>query len=86
MNEELLLHQLAIIEARWPTLAGALATAQLGDFQVELCEGSGSTLLVNGIQLTSRHDREAEAQLQANSLPNARELHLYGTGLGDLRC
>lgn len=84
MNEELLLHQLAIIEARWPTLAGALGTAQLGDFQVELCEGSGSTLLVNGIQLTSRHDREAEAQLQANSLPNARELHLYGTGLGDL--
>ncbi|MEW7864216.1 motility associated factor glycosyltransferase family protein [Aeromonas diversa] len=85
MNEELLRHHLALIETRWPALAATLAEAQLGDLQVELCEGLGSTLLVNGIQLTSRHDRVAEAELQAASLPAARTLHLYGTGLGDLQ-
>lgn len=84
MNEELLRHQLAIIEARWPALAATLAAAQLGELQIELCEGLSSTLLINRIQLTSRHDRVAEAQLQADNLPDARELHLYGTGLGDL--
>lgn len=84
MNEELLCHQLAMIEARWPALAAPLAAAQLGELQIELCEGLSSTLLVNHIQLTSRHDRVAEAQLQADSLPDTRELHLYGTGLGDL--
>lgn len=85
MNEELLRHHLALIETRWPALAATLAEAQLGELQVELCEGLGSTLLVNGIQLTSRHDRVAEAELQAANLPAARTLHLYGTGLGDLQ-
>ncbi|MBL0588605.1 MULTISPECIES: motility associated factor glycosyltransferase family protein [Aeromonas] len=84
MNEDLLRHHLAIIEQRWPRLAAHLTVAQLGDLQVELCEGISSTLLVNGIQLTSRHNRVAEAELQAASLPMAPVLHLYGTGLGDL--
>ncbi|MBS4694430.1 motility associated factor glycosyltransferase family protein [Aeromonas allosaccharophila] len=85
MNEELLRHHLAIIEQRWPQLAALLTVAQLGDLQVELCEGISSTLLVNGIQLTSRHDRVAEAELQAATLPDVPVLHLYGTGLGDLQ-
>lgn len=85
MNEELLRHHLAIIEQRWPRLAAHLTVAQLGDLQVELCEGLSSTLLVNGIQLTSRHDRVAEAELQAATLPDGPVLHLYGTGLGDLQ-
>lgn len=85
MNEELLRHHLAIIEQRWPQLAAHLTVAQLGDLQVELCEGISSTLLVNGIQLTSRHDRVAEAKLQATTLPDVPVLHLYGTGLGDLQ-
>ncbi|PKQ75052.1 motility accessory factor Maf-2 [Aeromonas sobria] len=84
MNEELLCHHLAIIEQRWPRLAAQLTVAQLGDLQVESCEGISSTLLVNGIQLTSRHDRVAEAELQAATLPDVPVLHLYGTGLGDL--
>ena len=84
MNEELLRHQLAIIEARWPALAAKLTAAQLGELQIELCEGLNSTLLVGHIQLTSRHDRITEAQLQADSMPDAPELHLYGTALGDL--
>ncbi|AXV18962.1 motility accessory factor Maf-2 [Aeromonas veronii] len=85
MNEELLRHHLAIIEHRWPWLAAHLTVAQLGDLQVELCEGLSSTLLVNGIQLTSRHDRVKEAELQAATLPDVPVLHLYGTGLGDLQ-
>lgn len=85
MNEERLRHHLALIEQRWPALAAILTEVQLGDLQVELCEGAGSTLLVNGIQLTSRHDRVAEANLQAKSLPEVQTLHIYGTGLGDLQ-
>ncbi|MCX9103473.1 motility associated factor glycosyltransferase family protein [Aeromonas veronii] len=85
MNEDLLRHHLAIIEQRWPQLAAHLTVAQLGDLQVELCEGLSSTLLVNGIQLTSRHDRVKEAELQAATLPDVPVLHLYGTGLGDLQ-
>lgn len=50
----------------------------------ELTEGLGSTLSLHGIQLTSRHDRVKEAELQAASLPEQPVLHLYGTGLGDL--
>jgi len=45
----------------------------------------GSTLSIGGIQLTSRHDRIHEARTQAASLPTDKpQLHVYGTGLGDL--
>lgn len=85
MNDELLSLHLAIITRRWPKIAIALTAANPSELEVALCEGAGSTLLVNGIQLTSRHDREAEAMLQAASLPDHPTLHVYGTGLGDLQ-
>lgn len=83
MPDARLTQHLAIIANRWPALAQALnpisplATAQV-------MEGNCGTLLVDGIQLTSRHDRLAEAQQQADSLPFKAQLNLYGVGLGDL--
>ncbi|CAD5202233.1 motility associated factor glycosyltransferase family protein [Pseudomonas sp. FEN] len=77
---------LQVIGARWPGLLARLLAEDSESLAVELVEGLGSTLSVGGIQLTSRHDRVAEARLQAASLqPGSPLLHLYGTGLGDLQ-
>ena len=69
MNEELFARHGQLISKRWPTLWPRLLAQDVTHLQVELTEGLGSTLSVDGIQLTSRHDRVKEAKLQAASLP-----------------
>lgn len=54
------------------------------EYKLELKYGLSSTILVNGIQLSSRHDRVLEARQQVESLPNTKIINLYGSGLGDL--
>lgn len=74
-----------VIERRWPALHTRLMLEDSTSVQAELSEGLGSTLSIGGIQLTSRHDRVLEARVQAASLPaDKAQLHVYGTGLGDL--
>ncbi|MCP1480163.1 hypothetical protein J2Y88_002474 [Pseudomonas chlororaphis] len=74
------------IQARWPRLLERLLAEDSAALQADLVEGLGSTLSISGIQLTSRHDRTAEARTQATSLPaDSPVIHLYGTGLGDLQ-
>ncbi|MHC8298626.1 motility associated factor glycosyltransferase family protein [Pseudomonas sp. ZS1P83] len=74
-----------VIERRWPALHIRLMLEDSASVQAELIEGLGSTLSIGGIQLTSRHDRVHEARVQAASLPTGKaQLHVYGTGLGDL--
>lgn len=74
-----------VIERRWPALHTRLMLEDSTSVQAELTEGLASTLSIDGIQLTSRHDRVHEARVQAASLPTDRpQLHVYGTGLGDL--
>jgi uncharacterized Rossmann fold enzyme len=78
-------HNAAVLQDRWPQLFSRLLGEDVESLQAELMEGLQSTLTIDGIQLTSRHDRLAEAQMQAASLPDAiARVHLYGTGLGDL--
>src|SRR5689334_11322551 len=75
-----------VIQRRWPSLSERLLVEDASLLQADLVEGLGSTLSINGIQLTSRHDRTREARLQADSLPvDSPVLHVYGTGLGDLQ-
>ena len=75
-----------VIQCRWPALSERLLVEDVSQLQADLVEGLGSTLSINGIQLTSRHDRTGEAALQAASLPSdAPVLHIYGAGLGDLQ-
>ncbi|WP_434604997.1 motility associated factor glycosyltransferase family protein [Pseudomonas sp. R1-7] len=77
---------LQVIQQRWPALADRLLLEDIDGLQADLVEGLGSTLSINGIQLTSRHDRIAEADLQAASVAlDAAIVHVYGTGLGDLQ-
>lgn len=73
-----------VLQARWPVLLDRVQAEDSEVLQAELMEGIGSTLSIAGIQLSSRHDRLREAHLQADSLPDSAQLHLYGTGLGDL--
>jgi hypothetical protein len=76
----------AVLQSRWPEVWARLLAEDDASLGAELVEGLQSTLKINGIQLTSRHDRVAEARLQAASLPtDSAVLHLYGTGLGDVQ-
>lgn len=73
-----------VLQRRWPALFERVMAEDSATIQAELVEGLGSTLSVNGIQLSSRHDRLHEAHIQAASLPDNAQVHVYGTGLGDL--
>ena len=73
-----------IISARWPALWLWLKKHDVESIQAEWVEGLQSTLRVEGVQLSSRHDRQAEAQLQASTLIEADGVYVYGTALGDL--
>lgn len=75
-----------VIQRRWPKLFRRLKAENRDALQVQRVEGLSATLSIAGIQLTSRHNRIAEARLQAASLPAQSPLvNLYGTGLGDLQ-
>lgn len=83
---EIFQRNIAVLEQRWPALLQRLLAQDPDVLDAQLVNGHGSTLSVDGIQLTSRHDRLKEAQLQAASLPPASPVvHLYGCGLGDLQ-
>nr|WP_246771394.1 hypothetical protein [Aeromonas hydrophila] len=84
MSDDLFNQHGRLISQRWPALWPRLLAQDVESLPAELTEGLGSTLSLHGIQLTSRHDRAKEAELQAASLPEQPVLHLYGTGLGDL--
>lgn len=76
---------LVLIQQRWPHLIVPLQEQDIDAIPVELIEGRGSTLAIDGIQLSSRHDRLREARLHADSIPLSNKvLTLYGIGLGDL--
>lgn len=83
---EIFQRNIAVLEQRWPDLLQRLLAENPDVLDAQLVNGQGSTLSIDGIQLTSRHDRIKEAQLQADSLPpDSPVLHLYGCGLGDLQ-
>ncbi len=78
---------ITVIRQRWPVLASQLDTMaeKATELTLALAEGAESTLSVNGIQLTSRHNRALEAQQQAAQVQQQQVVALYGTGLGDLQ-
>jgi hypothetical protein len=83
MESELLSSQLEILRERFPELL----SRPLPPFSKEhlaLVRGHTQTLSFRGVQLSSRHDPDAEAELQASRLTGVRSAVLYGTGLGDL--
>lgn len=82
---ELFTSNLNIISQRWPTLASGLKFDSINDFDACLITGNNQTISVNGIQLSSRHDRMAEAQIFIQQLPpNCSLVTVYGVGMGDV--
>ena len=75
---------MSVIKDRWPLLAEKIDQSDLSVYQFELTLGDTSTVSVNGIQLTSRHDPLAEAEIQAHATPAGATIFLYGFGLGFL--
>jgi len=82
---ELFATNLSIIAKRWPIVAAAIKSQSIDHLDAHLVQGQNQTISVNGIQLSSRHDRIAEAQLFISTLPsNAHQVTVYGVGMGDV--
>lgn len=81
----MLTQNFSIIEQRWPELSHLLMDVDL-PAQVELLTDSPEqTLVVDGIQISSRFDRMREARLQASLVPeSSKVVTLYGLAMGDL--
>jgi hypothetical protein len=76
---------ISIVSQRWPKLAELLLAQDIESLSADLRQGVESTLTINGVQLSSRHDRAGEAALQAATVAaDAPTVHLYGPGLGEL--
>ncbi|WP_428618810.1 6-hydroxymethylpterin diphosphokinase MptE-like protein, partial [Shewanella sp.] len=82
---ELFNANLNIISQRWPIIASALQHASFEHLDAALVTGQNQTISVNGIQLSSRHNRMAEARLFIEQLPNdCKQVTVYGIGMGDV--
>ncbi len=85
MSEAYLSRNLSIIHQRFPALHDYLTSITDLNMDVQFISGSETSLLVNGVQLSSRFNRLAEAELMAKTLPEScAEITVYGVGLGDL--
>ena len=74
-----------LIEQRWPVVAAAIKSQSIDHLDAHLVSGQNQTISVNGIQLSSRHNRLAEAQLFISTLPkDATRVTVYGVGMGDV--
>ncbi|MFV2055950.1 MAG: motility associated factor glycosyltransferase family protein [Thiohalomonadales bacterium] len=76
---------LRILKQRWPDLWATIVNAN-DDLEIAWIEdGPQSTLIVNGIHLSSCFDRQKEAALQASLIPESSKIAwVYGCGSGDL--
>ncbi|MCL1139665.1 motility associated factor glycosyltransferase family protein [Shewanella pneumatophori] len=82
---ELFTSNLNIISQRWPAVASQLTLAKFDHFDANLVTGQNQTISIDGIQLSSRHNRLAEAQLFIEQLPkNCIDVTVYGVGMGDV--
>ncbi|WP_413736106.1 motility associated factor glycosyltransferase family protein [Shewanella sp. BJSY2023SW005] len=82
---ELFAANLQIIQSRWPIVASALKHASFEYLDACLVTAQNQTISVNGIQLSSRYDRLAEARLLITQLPeHCKEVTVYGIGMGDV--
>ncbi|SHH17864.1 motility associated factor glycosyltransferase family protein [Ferrimonas marina] len=77
---------LTVIRRRWPEVAERLASEPDISAEITLVQGLQVTVAQRGVQLTSRHNRIAEATKQAHSVPKGAPYAMVcGTGLGDLQ-
>ncbi|QFU23524.1 DUF115 domain-containing protein [Shewanella eurypsychrophilus] len=82
---DLLQQNLDIIYRRWPSLADTLIATSIEALDASIISGLNQTISINGIQLSSRHDRQAEIDLLISTLePRLDTVNVYGIGMGDI--
>lgn len=75
----------ALLEKRWPGLAEQINSVALPESLTLVEDAPESTLVIAGIQLSSRYGRLREASLQAALVPaGSSYARVYGLALGDL--
>ncbi len=76
---------LAIVKERWPKHFETISSAEDPTDVAWSQNTPQSTLVIDGIHLSSGYDQEKEAQLQASLIPEESEtVWVYGMGVGDL--
>ena len=55
----------------------------LGNYSISLDKGLENTLIVNGLQLSSRYDRQAFAIYRCRNIDLDEDIFIYGLGIGD---
>lgn len=84
MEDEIYAHNSRIIKDRWPQIWNQISAEDISSIPVTLSEGLCNTISIGDIQLSSRHNRKAESQLQAATIPSEKKVYIYGPSLGDL--
>ena len=67
-----------------PQLATKVKGCSKTKIDFKIVKGRSNTVSVSGLQLSSRHNPEQEADLQASYITDSEEIYLYGIGLGYL--
>lgn len=84
MQTPLFQKNLKVISARWPQLARALIQIDPTSVPFQIIEGKTQTISVYQRQLSSRHDRDKEAQQMCQVVDEKEPyIYQYGFGLGD---
>ena len=65
---DLFTSNMSIIEQRWPLFASIIKINSGEHLDAQLVNGKTQTISVDGIQLSSRHNRVSEAKLLIDSL------------------
>lgn len=70
------------LRGRNPLLAEMLGDVEIDSLNHTIVEGRSCTIAVNGVQLTSRHDPEAEAKLRCEALTEWETVDIFGFECG----
>lgn len=82
---DLLLKNLAIVKKRWPAVFDIVSGADEPKNVYLDTSARQTSLVIDGIHLSSAYSRRKEAELQASLVPMDRdEAWVYGLGVGDL--
>lgn len=83
-DSEIFLKNFAALKERSPDTASKLMSFRDNpQHDLSADEGRELTLLVDGLQLTSHHDRMRQAEFNLRDVDRTHPVHLYGYGLGD---
>ncbi len=84
MDNQIFQKNFLALANQYPEFASKLMTYQnSSSLEIQLDEGKEATLLVNGRQLTSHHDREGLACYHVKKIDLHKLVTIYGFGLGD---